>query len=213
MQVEIWSDLACPWCYVGKRCFDAALASFEGRDEVVVTFRAFELDPDAPASRLGSVVEHLARKYGISAERAEQLNAQLTGVAATVGIDMHFDRVRAGNTFDAHRLVKLAGEHGVADAVTERLFQAYFTDGESLSDRAVLARLGEEAGVPARDAAEALAGDRFADAVRYDEQLAGANRIAAVPFFAVDRKVGASGAQDPAVLLDMLREVARRDAA
>lgn len=213
MHVEIWSDLACPWCYVGKRCFDAALDRFEGRDEVTVRFRAFELDPDAPAEREGAVVDHLARKYGITSERATELNAQLTAVAATVGIDMRFDRVRAGSTFDAHRIVALAGEHSVADVVTERLFRAYFTEGERLSDHAVLARLAGEAGVPEDEAVEVLAGDRFTDAVRYDEQLAATNRITAVPFFAVDRTVGAAGAQDPSVLLDMLREVKRREAA
>ena len=213
MQVEIWSDLACPWCYVGKRSFDAALERFEGRDDVTVVHRAFELDPEAPAEREGPVVEHLARKYGVTIERATELNDQLTGVAATVGIDMRFDRVRSGNTFDAHRLVRLAAEHGLADVVTERLFQAYFTDGESLADHAALARLAGEAGLPEDEVAEVLAGDRYADAVRYDEQLAAANKIQAVPFFAVDRKVGAAGAQDPTVLLDMLREVARRDAA
>jgi predicted DsbA family dithiol-disulfide isomerase len=126
---------------------------------------------------------------------------------------MRFDRVRAGNTFGAHRLVKLAGEHGVADAVTERLFQAYFTEGESLADTATLVRLAEEAGVPADEAADLLAGDRFTDDVRFDEQLAAANDIRAVPFFVVDRRVGAAGAQQPAVLLDMLREVAARDVA
>ncbi len=213
MRVEIWADLACPWCYVGKRSFDAALERFEGRDDVTVTYRAFELDPDAPAEREGSVVDHLARKYGITVERATQLNEQLRGVAATVGIDMRFERVRSGNTFDAHRVIALAGEHGVGDVVTERLFQAYFTDGESLSDHATLTRLAGEAGVPEDAVAELLAGDRLSDAVRYDEQLAAANKIQAVPFFAVDRKVGAAGAQDPSVLLDMLREVARREAA
>ena len=213
MHVEIWSDLACPWCYVGKRCFDAALAEFEGRDQVTVTFRAFELDPDAPAEREGQVVEHLARKYGLTVERAGELNEQLRTVAAAVGIDMRFDRVRSGNTFDAHRLVKLAGEHGVADVMTERLFQAYFSEGKSLADAATLERLAGEAGVPAEAAAEVLAGGRFSDEVRFDEQLAAANDIRAVPFFVVDRKVGAAGAQQPAVLLDMLREVAARDVA
>lgn len=207
MHVEIWSDLACPWCYVGKRCFDAALERFEGANEVTVTLRSFELDPEAPAAREGSVVAHLARKYGITPERAEELNGQLTGVAATVGIDMRFDRVRAGNTFDAHRVLHLAAEHGVQPVVGERLFQAYFTDGESLASHETLVRLAGEAGLPEDETAQMLAGDRFADAVRADEQLAAANGIRAVPFFVVDRRVGAAGAQDPSVLLDMLREV------
>jgi predicted DsbA family dithiol-disulfide isomerase len=202
MQVEIWADVACPWCYVGKRCFEAALERFEDRDSVTVTYRAFELDPDAPAAREGSVVEHLARKYGITVERATELNDQLTAVAASVGIDMRFDQVRGGNTFDAHRLIKAGGE-----PMVERLFRAYFTEGERLSDPATLARLAGELGVPA------LTGDEHADAVRADEELACAIGIQAVPFFAVDRRIGASGAQDPEVLLDMLREIGRRDAA
>ncbi len=207
MHVEIWSDLACPWCYVGKRLFDAALERFEDRDAVTVTYRSFELDPQAPAVREGSVVEQLARKYGITAERAAELNGQLTAVAETSGIDMRFDRVRSGNTFDAHRVVHLAAEHGRQAEVKERLFRAYFTEGESLSDHAALTRLAGEAGLPEEETSATLAGDRFAEAVRADEQLAAANGIAAVPFFAVDRRVGAAGAQDPAVLLDMLRSV------
>ncbi len=152
-------------------------------------------------------MEHLAAKYGITTERAEELNGQLTGVAATVGIDMRFDRVRSGNTFDAHRVLHLAAEHGLQAEAKERLFRAYFTEGESLGDHATLTRLAAEVGVPEAETAAVLAGDRFADAVRADEQLAAANGIQAVPFFVVDRKVGAAGAQDPTVLLDMLREV------
>ena len=211
MHVEIWSDIACPWCYVGKRCFEVALDSFEGRDDVTVTYRAFELDPDAPAEREGPAVEQLARKYGISVDRAAELNGQLTAVAATVGLDMRFDQVRMGNTLDAHRVVKLAGEHGVAAAVKERLFQAYFTEGELLSDRddPGAARRGVRR-PGSRDARHArkrpLHGRRPPGRAARRHQ-----RISAVPFFAVDRKVGAAGAQDPKVLLDMLREVARRD--
>ncbi|MEA2125495.1 MAG: hypothetical protein QOI80_2277 [Solirubrobacteraceae bacterium] len=213
MHVEIWSDLACPWCYVGKRRFEAALARFEDADAVTVTYRAFELDPEAPAERAGPIAEHLARKYGITPERARELNDQLTAIAAADGIEMRYDRVRSGNTLDAHRVVALAAAHGRQADMVERLFRAYFTDGELLSDQDVLRRLAVEVGLPGEETDALLAGDGYTDAVRADEQLARAIGIQAVPFYAVDRRIGAAGAQDPEVLLDMLREIGRRSAA
>ncbi len=205
MHVEIWSDIACPWCYVGKRRFEAALAAFEHRDDVGVTWRSFELDPGAPAERGGERAEHLAAKYGMTRERAIEMQEHLAAVAAGDGLDMRFDLARNGSTFDAHRLVHLAAAHGTQDAMKERLLRAHFTEGELVSDPAVLARLGEELGLPADEVAELLAGDRFADAVRDDERTAAALGIQAVPFFVIDRALGASGAQPPEVLGELLR--------
>ena len=125
MHVEIWSDIACPWCYVGKRRFETALAGFEHRDDVEVTWRSFELDPEAPADRGMPIAELLASKYGMSVEEAHARHAQLTEVAAADGLAFRFDRVRSGNTFDAHRLVHLAAAHGLQDAMKERLMLAY----------------------------------------------------------------------------------------
>jgi predicted DsbA family dithiol-disulfide isomerase len=204
MDVEIWSDIACPWCYVGKRRFEAALAEFEHRDDLRVRWRSFELDPTAPAARERSGAERLAEKYGMTVEQARERQQQLRDMAAGDGLDMRFDLTRGANTFDGHRLLQLAAEHGVQDAMQERLMRAHHTEGELVSDHATLVRLAEEVGVPG--AAEMLASDRFAAQVRADEQTARGFGINAVPCFVVDRRVAVSGAQPPAVLLQLLRE-------
>jgi predicted DsbA family dithiol-disulfide isomerase len=205
VHVEIWSDIACPWCYVGKRRFEAALAGFEHRDAVEVTWRSFELDPAAPAERPLSGAEHLAEKYGTSVDQARAMHDRMTEVAASEGLDFHFDRARGGNTFDAHRVVHLAAEHGKQDAMEERLMRAYLSEGELISDAATLERLAIEVGVPAEAVRDLLAGERFADAVRDDERTGAALGISGVPFFVVDRQFGASGAQPPEVLGELLQ--------
>ncbi|HEX6583374.1 MAG TPA: DsbA family oxidoreductase [Thermoleophilaceae bacterium] len=204
LKVEIWSDIACPWCYVGKRRFEAALAGFEHRDEVELTWRSFELDPGAPREREGDRVEQLARKYGTSREQAEKMHEQMTAVAAGEGLEFRFDIARSGNTFDAHRLTHLAAAHGRQDAMKERLFRAYLSEGEVIGDPAVLERLGLEVGLPEHELRELLAGDRYAAEVRQDEQLATSLAITAVPFFVVDRAIAASGAQPPELLRELL---------
>jgi predicted DsbA family dithiol-disulfide isomerase len=205
MQLEIWSDIACPWCYVGKRRMEAALAQFEHRDDVEVTWRSFELDPTAPAERQVSHAELIATKYGRTLEEVAAMDAQLTAVAAADGLEMNFAQLRSGNTFDGHRLVHLAAAHGRQDAMKERLFRAYFTEGALVSDHATLIALAEEVGVPADEAREVLMTERYAEDVRDDERTAQAAGISAVPCFVIDRKFGASGAQDPQVLVDFLR--------
>lgn len=204
MDVEIWSDIACPWCYIGKRRFEAALEQFEYRDDVNVTWRSFELDPGAPPERAGDRAERLAQKYGMTVEQAREAEQRLTGVAAGEGLDFRFDIARSGNTFDAHRLVHLAESHDLQDAMKERLLQAYFTEGELMSDHAALVRMAVEVGLDGQEVRELLASERFADAVRADERSAGEFGISAVPTFVVDRKLGASGAQPPEALLDLL---------
>jgi predicted DsbA family dithiol-disulfide isomerase len=204
VKVEIWSDVVCPWCAVGKHRFEKALARFPHRDEVEVSFHSFELDPDAPHEPDGDLNDHLAAKYGMSRAEAEAKHRQMTAMAAEDGWDFHFERARRGNTFDAHRLLHLAAERGVQDAVKERLFRGYFTEGEAIADHATLARLGAEAGLDADEARGVLASDRYADAVRADERQAQAYGITAVPFFVVDRKYGVAGAQPPEALLQVL---------
>jgi predicted DsbA family dithiol-disulfide isomerase len=204
VKVEIWSDVVCPWCAIGKHRFEKALSRFAHRDEVEVSFHSFELDPDAPHEQDGDLADHLAAKYGMSRERAEEMHRQTTATAAEDGWDFHFERARRGNTFDAHRLLHLAAERGVQDAVKERLFRGYFTEGEQIADHATLARLGSEAGLEADEAREVLGSDRYADAVRADQRQAQAFGITAVPFFVVDRKYGVAGAQPPDSLLQVL---------
>src|SRR3954454_24987509 len=174
MQVEIWSDIACPWCYIGKRRFEEALASFEHRDRVRVTWRSFELDPDAPHEREGDRAEHLARKYGSSGEHARAMQDHMTDQAAAEGLHFDFEIARSGTTFDAHRLLLLASAHAVQDAMKERLMRAYLGEGELISDHATLTRLASEAGLPEDEVRDLLAGDLYADEVRDDERTAGA---------------------------------------
>lgn len=206
MDVEIWSDIACPWCYVGKRRFEAALAQFEHRDEVRVTWRSFELDPDAPQERVGDRTERLAQKYGITIERAREAEQNLIDVAAGEGLEFCFDVARSGSTFDAHRVVHLAREHGLQDAMKERLLRAYFTEGELVGDHETLVRIAVEIGLGEQEVREMLSSERYVTDVRDDERTASELGISAVPTFVVDRRLGASGAQPPEALLDLLRQ-------
>ncbi len=204
MHVEIWSDIACPWCYVGKRRFEGALASFAHRDDVRVTWRSFELDPAAPREREGDRAVHLAEKYGVTVDEARAMHDQMTHVAAGEGLDFRFETVRGANTFDAHRLLHLAAAHDRQDAVKERLMRAHFTEGELISDHGALERLAVDAGLAEPEVREVLASDRYAAEVRQDERTAAALGIRAVPFFVVDRAFGASGAHPSPVLLGLL---------
>ena len=205
MHIEIWSDIACPWCYVGKRRIEAALAAFEHRDEVTVTWRSFELDPQAPVARAVDGATLLAQKYGMSREEALAGQRKLAGVAAGEGLDMRLELTKGGNTFDGHRLVQLAKAHDVQDAMKERLMRAYFTEGERIGDRETLARLALEVGLPEDEVREVLATDRYAAEVREDERTAMSLGIDAVPFFVVDRKIGAAGAHPSEALGELLR--------
>jgi predicted DsbA family dithiol-disulfide isomerase len=211
VKVEIWSDVVCPWCYIGKRRFERALAAFPHRDEVEVRWRSFELDPSAAAAAEGDPVERLARKYGMTREAALAAQARVAGIAAEEGLDYHLEATRPGNTADAHRLLHLAAERGVQDAVKERLMAAYFTERLAVGDRETLLALVAEVGLDAAEAREALAGDAFAADVAADEREAAALGITGVPFFVLDRRYGVSGAQ-PAELLGQALERAWADA-
>ena len=207
MKVEIWSDIACPWCYVGKRRFEAALARFAHRDQVEVEWKSFELDPGAVSAETAEqsrYADRLARKYSISTARSELMLDQMTQTAAGVGLEYHFEKAVAANTFGAHQLIHLALEHGLQDAMKERLLRAYFTEGVVLGDPATLVGLAEEVGLDAGEAERALAEGRFASAVRQDEAEASELGITAVPFFVFDRKYGVSGAQPSEQLLQVL---------
>jgi predicted DsbA family dithiol-disulfide isomerase len=206
VDVEIWSDIACPWCYVGKRRFESALARFEHADDVRVTWRSFELDPTAPRERDGDLAGRLAEKYGMTLEQAKASQRELTEVAAGEGLDFRFDIARSGLTFDGHRIIHLASEHGLQDAMKERLMRAYFGEGELVGDPETLVRLATEVGLPEAEVRATVTGDRYADAVREDEQDAQRLGISAVPTFVVDRTLGASGAHPPEQLLELLRQ-------
>jgi predicted DsbA family dithiol-disulfide isomerase len=205
MDVEIWSDIACPWCYIGKRRFERALAGFEHADDVNVRWRSFELDPDAPHEREGDRASRIARKYGLGLDQVREMERELLSQAAGEGLDFRLDVQRSGTTFDGHRLVHLANEHGLGDQMKERLLQAYFSEGELISDHDSLLALGIEVGLPDEEVRELLAGDRFAEEVRDDERTAVELGITAVPTFVVDRARGISGAQSPELLLKLLQ--------
>ena len=200
LKVEIWSDVVCPWCYIGKRRFETAAAQFDG--EVEVTWRSFELDPHAPPVREHTATEHLAAKYGMSHEQAEASHAQMTALAAQEGLEYHFERARGGNSFDAHRLIHLATADGLQDEAMERVMRGYFTEGLPIGDREALVALAAELGLDGT----ALDSDAYADAVREDEQLAQRIGIHGVPFFVLDRRYGVSGAQPAEILVQALEK-------
>jgi predicted DsbA family dithiol-disulfide isomerase len=215
LSIDVWSDVVCPWCYLGKRRIEKALEQFDHRDDVELRWRSFELDPHAPEEREQSSAEHLADKYGMSVDQAEQTNDQMTQLAASEGLEYHLDRARGGNSFAAHRLIQRALEDGRQDAMKERLMRAYFTDGEPISDPETLVRLTAELGVDPGEARAALTEGRFAEDVREDELLAARLGIQGVPFFVLDRRYGVSGAQPSELLLQALEKAweARADAA
>jgi predicted DsbA family dithiol-disulfide isomerase len=210
VKVEIWSDIACPWCFVGKRRFEEALGGFAHRDHVDVEWKSFELDPGAPSAADSPAAERtdeagrLAAKYAMTRAQAEQSHRTMTETGAGLGIDFRFDRSVTANTFDAHQVVHLAADHGLQDAMKDRLFRAHFTDGHDVSDRDHLVRLAAEVGLPEAAVREALESQRLASDVRSDEAEAQALGISGVPFFVVDRAYGVSGAQPPEQLLAVL---------
>ncbi|MGH3345215.1 MAG: DsbA family oxidoreductase [Carbonactinosporaceae bacterium] len=211
MKVEIWSDVVCPWCHIGKRRFETALARFPQREHVEVEWKSFELDPAAPSSTEHEVIaetdyaDRLARKYGTTRAAAQQMIDTMTAAAAEDGLDFRFDRAARANTFDAHQVLHLAHQRGVQDAVKERLLQGYFHEGQAVGDRSVLVRLGAEAGLDADEVRDALVDQRFASAVRADEAEAAQLGISGVPCFVVDRKYGLPGAQPPEQLLQVMQ--------
>ena len=204
MRIEVWSDVVCPWCYIGKRNLEAALRSFEHADAVEVVWRSYELDPTGPRQRSGSYVERIARKYGIDVGAARASMARMVSAGAEAGVDLRFETLRAGNTFDAHRLLHHAREVGVQHELKERLFAATFTEGEPIGDPDTLVRLAADVGIAPDDARRALEEGRFADAVRADEAEAEDVGVQGVPYFVVDRRFAVPGAQAPDVFLRVL---------
>jgi predicted DsbA family dithiol-disulfide isomerase len=208
LKLEVWSDIACPWCYVGKRRLEAALKLFPHASEVELEWRAFELDPGAPAERSRDVshVEFIARKYGMPVAQAQKSTDHLVQLGRDVGLSFDFVNIRSGNTFDAHRIVHLGRERGVQNAVQERLMKAYFEQAALMSDHGTLVRLATEAGLDAGEATDVLAGDSYAAAVRAEEAEARELGITGVPCFVFDRHFAVSGAQSPEVMLSALSQ-------
>lgn len=208
MKVQIWSDVVCPWCYIGKRRFEAALAQFDG--DVDVEWKSFELDPGAPKSFDKPLDELLASKYRTSPEGARRMILQMTERAREEGLDFDLLESQGGNTLDAHRLIHFAAERGKGGAMKERLLSAYMTEREPICDRQTLVALAEDVGLDGEAVAATLATEEYTQAVRRDEQEARQIGVRGVPFFLVGGRYGVSGAQTADVLLDVL-ERARKE--
>ena len=204
MHIEVFSDVVCPWCYIGKRRLEEALSRFDHADQVRVTYRSFQLDPSSPDTSELGLEQMLAARYGRSIEQAKAMNAQVSAVAAGAGLDFRLDRARPANTFRAHRLIHYAADHGLANELTERMMRGYFSEGVRVGERADLLRLAVEVGLDVAGAAEVLDSDAYADDVRADIDLARQFGATGVPFFVFDRKYGISGAQETALFTEVL---------
>ena len=205
MKIEVWSDIACPWCYIGKHRLDTALSSFAHADGVEVVWRSYQLDPDAPRVSDKNLNQILSEKHGLSPAQAVAMNDQMRQMGAKEGLTYRFDIARYGNSFDAHRLVHLARKHGLQSAIEDRLFAAYFGEGRALGDPGTLLALAVEAGLPEAEIRDVLASDAFADQVRADTEEARRLNVRGVPFVVIDQKYALSGAQPVGVIGDALR--------
>lgn len=206
MKIEIWSDIACPWCYIGKRRFEAALAEFPHRDEIDVHWRSFQLDPDLPRHFVGTELEYLSQRKGMAVDRVQQMLEHVTEQAAGEGLTFRYEQLVVANSFAAHQLIHLAGTRNHADAAKEALLAAHFEQGRDIGDVDTLVELGTELGLDEADIRQALQSGRYADDVRTDIAEAGALGVSGVPFFVLDRKFGISGAQPVEVFTSALNE-------
>lgn len=206
MKVEIWSDFVCPFCYIGKRRFEQALAKFSHKNHVEVIYRSFELDPHAARDSKHDTHEMLAAKYGMSYEQAQAMTNNVAQQAAEVGLAFHFNTAIQTNTFDAHRLMYFAASHEKMHEMTERLLQAHFTDSEHIGNHETLTALAKEIGLDPNETANMLAGEQYAEEVRKDEQEARTIGVRGVPFFVINRKYAISGAQPSEVFLSALEK-------
>ena len=206
MQIEIWSDVICPWCYIGKRRFEKALMQFGQRENINVIWRSFELDPHSPPQYADTLEEMLARKYCVSRQEAAAMNMRVTAVAKEIGLEYRLTNARPGNTFDAHRLLHFAAAQQLGDRATERIMHAYFSESLPVGERAALARLAPEFGIAESEALVILESDDYSDAVRADESRAAEFGITGVPFFVFDEKSGISGAQPVEVFVEALQQ-------
>jgi predicted DsbA family dithiol-disulfide isomerase len=206
MKVDIWSDVRCPFCYIGKRKFETALSQFAQKEHVEVEWHSFELDPNTETEPSANSAQHLADKYGRPLEWAEEMQANVANTAAEVGLTFNLDKSIVANSFDAHRLIQLAKTEGLGNEIEEQLFLAHFTDGKNIADHQTLKEIGVGIGLNELTVSEMLKGTDFTDEVRYDEQTAQTIGIRGVPFFVINQKLGVSGAQSPDTFLDALNQ-------
>lgn len=206
MKVDIWSDVRCPYCYIGKRKFESALSQFEHKEEVEIEWHSFELDPSAETLPDENVYDYLAKKYGKSRAWALSTHQQVAETAAAVGLDFNFDISIVANSFDAHRLIQMAKTKGFGDEAEELLFKAYFTDGKNISDHQTLMEIGSAIHLNVEEVAMMLEKGDFADDVRYDQQTANNIGVKGVPFFVFNEQLAVSGAQSPETFLGAMNQ-------
>jgi predicted DsbA family dithiol-disulfide isomerase len=206
MKVDIWSDVRCPFCYIGKRKFESALALFEHKDKIEVEWHSFELDPNAETKPDADPVDYLADRYGRPREWAEEMHENVTQTAAEVGLKFNLGISVVANSFDAHRLIQLAKTEGLGDAIEEHLFEAFFTAGKDISNHQTLVEIGTAAGLDKITVETMLRGKDFTDEVRYDEQTAQQIGVRGVPFFVFNEKLAVSGAQPPETFLGAMQQ-------
>ncbi|HTE27949.1 DsbA family oxidoreductase [Flavitalea sp.] len=204
MKVEIWSDVMCPFCYIGKRKFEQALAKFPAKDNIELIWKSFQLSPEIKTDPSKSIHQFLAEHKGMSLEQARQMNDQVTQMAAIVGLVYNFDKSVVANSFNAHRFAHFAKANGKQNAAEEILFRSYFTNGKNIDDYATLVQLGTDIGLNAEDLSKALETGRYADEVRKDILEAQQIGVRGVPFFVFDRKYAVSGAQETSTFLQAL---------
>lgn len=205
VRIDIWSDIACPWCYIGKRRLETALAAFDHADEVEVVYRSFQLDPTAPTEVTETAQQMLASRYGVSRAEAAQMQARVTELATAEGMEWRHDETLHANTLDAHRLLHLAKQEGRQPELKEAFLRANFVEARNLADHPVLREIAVRAGLPADRVDAVLAGDEFAADVRADVDRARAYGATGVPFFVVDEKYGVSGAQPTELFAQLLK--------
>lgn len=206
MKVDIWSDVVCPFCYIGKRRFEHALEKFAYKNDIKVQWHSFQLAPELQTDPSKNTYAHLAERKGWTVEYSEQVHAQMTETAKEVGLEYNFDIAIPANTFNAHRLSHLAARHQVQDEMEERLFSAYFTEGKNVDDAETLVQLGVELGIPEEEVRNMLQSDLYAQAVREDIYTAQRLGLRGVPFFVLDNKYAVSGAQSSEVFFATLQK-------
>ncbi|GAA4467332.1 DsbA family oxidoreductase [Nibrella saemangeumensis] len=206
MKVEIWSDIVCPFCYIGKRKFEQALQQFGDKEDIDIVWRSFQLMPDIQPKPGQNTYAMLAETKGISQQQAKQMSDHVTTVAAEVGLTYHLDKAVVANTLNAHRLTHLAAKHGLQDKAEERLFTAYFTEAKDINDHEVLAQLGTEIGLDADEVRQMLQSDAYAEEVKHDQYQARQVGVRGVPFFVFNDRYAVSGAQPSDVFLGALQQ-------
>ncbi len=208
MQVEVWSDIMCPFCYIGKRNYEKGLQQFADNNDIELVWKSFQLDPSLPQDQAEqlNVYDYLSKRKGIAKEQVVKMHAQLTQTAKNAGLEYHLDKTIMANSFNAHRLIQLAKEKGLGDKAEERLFYANFTEGKDFGDTTVLIELAKEIGLSEADVKEALSNDKYAVDVNKDIQEARELGVNGVPFFVFNRKYAVSGAQPPQSFLQVLQK-------